>query len=66
MPGGLGMAACTKALPVRGRGAAIAPVRTEGVCMLGIDQLGQGGTVGFIPDMGSLLAIQLGVGDAGA
>ena len=60
------MATGAESLPVRGRGGAIAPVRCEGVRVLGIDQLGQSGTVGFIPDMGSLLAVQLGVGDAGA
>ncbi len=50
----------------RERGGPITPLRAELVRLLGIDQLGQSGDVGYIPDMGSLLAIQMGVGGTSA
>ncbi len=66
VPGGLGFAAGPEALPVRGRGGPVAPLCGEGVAVLGVHQFRQRGAVGFVPDVGGLVAVQLGVADAGA
>lgn len=39
---------------------------TEAMPVLGIDQFRQRVAVGFIPDVGGLMAVQLGIADAGA
>lgn len=48
------MAAGAETVLVRGRGGSTAPVCAEWMCVLGIDQLGQSGTVSFIPEIGCL------------
>lgn len=66
VPGGFGFAAGPEALPVRGRGGPVSPLCGKGVAVLGVYQFRQRGTVGFVPDVRGLVAVQLGVGDAGA
>ncbi len=66
VPGGLRFAAGTEALPVRRRGGPISPLRGKGMTVLGVHQFRQRGAVGFVSDVGGLVAVQLGIRDAGA
>ena len=60
------VASGTESLSVRGGCGAVSPVSGEGMFVLGIDEFREAGSVGFISNMGGLVAVQLGVGNTSA